>query len=170
MSVVNNDWTYCTLSIYGHDSDQVIISEMERLVQELQDPDDNSPLSFFQHVPIPACLIETCYKIGSDIEYHNTEECGYPYLHYFTKKCWGTPFDADSVMITDNGEYIQYEFRVLDGHPLPWLKEMSIEFPSLFFEIECENEMELWDSFTTTVMNGDEIDTYFHKKQRKKNG
>lgn len=162
-----NDWTYCTLSVYGQNPhERETIYEIDRLASELIDPDDNSPLSFYQHSPIPQILVDNCYKIGADVEQSNVDECGYPYLHYFTKMAWGTPFDADDVVFTDEGSFVTYTFRVIDGNPMPWLKELSTAFPTLFFEIECENELELWDSFTSTIYNGDEIDTYYHKKQR----
>ncbi len=162
-----NDWTYCSLVVSTFRGEPADTHEIERLKQELVDPDDNSPLSFFNHVEIPECLIENCYKIGKLIEDDNEKECGYRYLHEFTKKEWGTPFDADDVTFTESesdGTLI-YNFRVLDGMPIQWLQEVSIEFPHLMFELECENELELFDSFQVTYIDGEEISHDFHKKQ-----
>lgn len=162
-----NDWTYCTLTVSGFRGEPEDVYELERLRQELVDPDDNSPLSFFNHVGIPQCLIDNCYKVGKLVEEDNLKECGYSYLHEFTKKEWGTPFDADDVTVSESEEHecLIYSFRCLDGFPVNWLKEVSVDFPNLIFDLECENEMELFDSFTVSYIDGDEIDHKFHKKQ-----
>ena len=162
-----NDWTYCTLTISTFRGDSEDFSELERLKQELIDPDDECPLSFFQHAPIPQCLIESCYKCGDAIEKDNEDECGYRYLHEFTKKEWGTPFDADSVILAEGFEdnTLEYTFRTLDGFPSAWLQDLSVDFPHLIFDLDCVNEIELIDSFSMTFLDGDEIDHRFHKKQ-----
>ena len=165
--MTTNIKTYCTLFVSsikeGHEAE----SELNRLSQELIDPDDNCPLSFFNHVPVPQILIDNCYKSGDAIESENEKSTGYKFLHQFTKGEWGTPFDATDVNVSsDQTNHLEYTFNTIDGIPMQWLEQLSVAFPTLMFEIECENEMELWDSFSATYIDGDEVDHYFHKKQK----
>jgi hypothetical protein len=168
MSIPTNDWTYCTLWVTPATTStkKSQLEEMKRLKEELVDT-DGSALSFNNHVPIPHELIDAYGKDNNDTQ-GLWEKTGYHYLHEFTYKEWGTPYDADDVRYSedDSNNIITYEFRTINGCPVAWLMELSIEFPSLMFDLECTNEMDLFDSYTITVLDGEQIDIEYHKKQK----
>lgn len=151
------------------DEDAECHSQISQLLAELEDPDDMSPLSFFAHAPIPQVLIDNCYKIGDDVEKENYKATGYSFLHEYTKKEWGTSFDACDVTFTQasNGDPC-FEFRTLEGVCLPWLEKVSELFPNLYFDMDCTNELDLFDSYTVSYNNGVQIDFETHKKTNKK--
>lgn len=162
-----NDWSYCKLIVSCQKSkDKTQMFDLESLKQSLVDSDDSSPLSFFEIVPIPQELIDTCYKTGEGIEDDNERKTGYRYLHQFTKLEWGTPYDADDVKLDfEDDEMIAYSFRTLNGEPSKLIQELSADYPELTFELEVTNEMDLFEAFTATYEDGEQIDFQFHKKQ-----
>jgi hypothetical protein len=165
-----NDWTYCTLYLSPiDDEDAECHTQIAQLLGELEDPDDKSPLSFFAHTPIPQILIDNCYKIGEEVENENFKQTGYRFLHEFTKKEWGTSFDACDVTYSEatNGDSC-FEFRTLEGVCLPWLEKLSSEFPGVYFDMDCQNELDLFDSYTVSYSDGVQIDFEAHKKSNKK--
>lgn len=167
MSNETNDWSYCKLIITCQKhKDMTQMSELDELKKTLVDDDDNSPISFFQIVPIPQELIDNCYKIGDDIEDINNRMTGYRYLHEFTKIEWGTPYDADDAKIDyQDDEMLAYSFRTFNGEPSRLIQELSAEYPYLTFDLEVTNEMDLFEAFTATYEDGEQIEFHFHKKQ-----
>ena len=165
-----NDWTYCTLYISPIDDDEAeCLFQIQQLVQDLEDPDDKSALSFFNHAPIPQILIDNCYKIGESVELENENMTGYRFLHQYTKEQWGTCFDAvDVTFCEESNGNIHYEFKCLEGVPLGWLEKVSAAFPDIYFDMECMNELELFDSYTVSYHDGVQIDFETHKKQKNK--
>lgn len=167
MTTDTNDWSYCKLIVSCQKSnDKTQMSDLHELQKSLVDDDDNSPLSFFQIVPIPQELIDSCYKMGEETEDYNERMTGYRYLHQFTKLEWGTPYDADDV-VQDyaDDEMIAYSFRTFNGEPSRLIQELSADYPELTFELEVTNEMDLFEAFTATYEDGEQIDFQFHKKQ-----
>ena len=164
-----NDWSYNTLWISTSSSDLEHLSELDRLVQELQDPDDYAELTFFNHCNIPDCLIETYGDITPEVEADNERSCGYRFLHQFTKAEWGCVYDAsDVVMGHDDDEMAFYTFRTPSTAPLAWLAKVSSQYPHLLFELEATNELDLWDSFVTMYVGGSQVDYRHDKKQNNK--
>jgi hypothetical protein len=162
-----NDWTYNVLTISTLSGDSSEQSELKNLIYELEDWDDQSPLTFYSHCEIPKCLVDNYEMMGSSIEDKNIRECGYPYLHAFTQKEWGCVTDAHGVEIFDSGpDYIVYEFRTRSTAPLSWVKQVSKCCPSLLFEIECINEMDLWPEFSSVYINGELVTHEFAQKQK----
>lgn len=162
-----NDWTYNVLTISTLSGDSSEQSELKNLIFELEDWDEPSPLTFFAHSEIPDCLIKNYEMAGSAIEQKNIQDCGYPYLHAFTLKEWGCVTDAYDVEIFDSGEdYIVYEFRTRSTAPLGWLKQVSKACPSLLFEIECINELDLWPEFSSTYIDGEIVTHEYARKQK----
>lgn len=159
------DWTYNKLWISTATGNTEDISELSKLVEELIDEDDKCPLTFFNHIPIPDCLIHTNGEECPEVEASNENECGYAYLHEFTLKEWGSAFDADDVKGTwTDDEVAFYEFRTLSNAPLAWLQSISELYPNLIFEIDCTNELDLWESFSAIYINGKQV-SYTHDKQ-----
>jgi hypothetical protein len=170
MSNNTNDWTYNALWVTTVASDLEDLHSLDQLIREMQDDDDGSAISFFQHIPIPQCLIDTCGYESTIDEDNNEKSCGYRYLHDFTTTEWGCAFDAhDPKLAYCDDETAYYEFKTLHNPPLAWLAEVSSQFPKLMFELEATNELDLWDSFSVTYLGGQQIDHKFDKKQPKQN-
>ena len=164
-----NEWSYNTLWISTASADREALSELDRLVQELVDPDDYCELTFFNHSNIPDCLIDTfgTGEFSPETETDNEKQCGYSFLHQFTKAEWGCAYDAvDVTAHLDDDEMAFYSFRTLQTAPLGWLEKVSYQYPHLVFEIEATNEFDLWDSFSATYVGGTQVD-YTHDKKQK---
>lgn len=169
MSNEANDWTYCTLwvSTVSHDKEEM--HDLDTLVEELRDLDDDSPLTFFNHVEIPECLISSYGEETPEVEASNERTCGYKYLHEFTTTEWGCALDAvDAKLCWTDNEMVLYTFRTPKNAPLGWLTQVSIAHPHLLFELEANNELDLWEAFTVMYMNGNQID-YKHDRKQPKN-
>lgn len=161
-----NDWTYNVLWITTINCEMEDLHSLDQLIRELKDDDDKSALTFFNHVDIPMCLIDTCGNEKDGDEERNFSQCGYRYLHEFTTAEWGCPFDAtDAELSYSDDETAYYEFKTQNNPPLAWLAQVSAMFPKLMFELEATNELDLWDSFTVTYLGGHQIDHKFDKKQ-----
>ena len=79
---------------------------------------------------------------------------------------WGTPYDADDVTLDfEDNEMLAYSFRTLSGEPSRLIQELSADYPELTFDLEVTNEMDLFEAFTATYEDGEQIDFQFHKKQ-----
>jgi hypothetical protein len=172
----SHEWTYCKLNVSPINNDEETLKEMESFEADCEDPDDDSELSFFGICPIPQILIDTVEKIDPEVCAKNKAQTGYNTLWDFTEAVWGTPYDACNVEMSyvtndegmvDECEALEYEFRTLNGAPLNWVKEASEVYRGLLFEIECINEMDLFDSYTATVFNGEVADISYHKNQPK---
>jgi hypothetical protein len=164
-----NDWTYCTLKVAPQDNESDALHELDLFESDVEDPDDGSPLSFYFHVQIPDILIDTIEDDSDDARAKRIAKTGYSSSFEFCKNRWGTLYDAVDVTLdyVDRGtpnEVLRYEFRTLEGHPLPWLKEVSSQFPLLVFEITCQNELDLFDSFDAVYLNGQQVTYQTHKK------
>ena len=167
-----NDWTYCTLSIGTQDNESDAIHELDMFESDMEDPDDGSPLSFYSGIPVPDILVENFGDDSEEARSRNIASTGYCSLFEFNKNRWGSPYDAvdasfEYVDRNTPSEVLRYEFRTIDGHPLPWLKDMSTQFPLLVFEITCQNELDLFDSFDAIYINGEQVAFQTHKKGKK---
>lgn len=164
-----SDWTYCTLRVATQDNESDALHEIDIFESDMEDPDDDSPLSFYSGIPIPDILVENKDEDSEESKARNIASTGYSSMFEYTKNHWGTPYDAvDSVLhyVDRNtpNEMLEYQFRTIDGHPLPWLKEISANFPLLVFEITCQNELDLFDSFDAIYINGQQVSFQTHKK------
>ena len=162
-----NDWSYCNLTISLLTKELSDLYSIEQLMRELKD--DEGDLSFFEHVPVPYCLISTCGFESPSDEANNENETGYRYLHDFTTSEWGCSFDAVSPKIEyQDDECVHYSFKTLHNPPLAWLAVVSQLYPKMMFELEAVNELDLWDSFSVVYIGGDQVDHRFDKKQKNK--
>lgn len=165
---MNNDWTYTSLFVSPQDGSDDAIHELDSFESDMEDPDDNSPLSFYESLPIPEVLVESFGDDSEECKNKNYAKTGFKSLFEYTKKRWGSPYDPVDVSLeymerhSDN-ETLKYEFRTQDGHCLPWLAEVSSQYPSLVFEITCQNELDLFDSFDAVYINGKQVSFNTHK-------
>jgi len=167
---VNEDWTYCVLCVSSQDNEMDAIHELNTLEGDLEDPDDESPLSFYNSSPIPEKLVESFGDDTEEVKQKNKKTTGFTSLFDYTKKKWGTPYDATEVELEyiedKNGEEtLKYSFKTLDGNPLGWLQQVSAQNPLCIFEITCENENELFDSFDAIYINGQQVAYQTHKNK-----
>ena len=167
---VNEDWTHCVLCVSSQDNEMDAIHELSTLEGDLEDPDDESPLSFYNSAPIPERLLENFGEDTDDVKQKNKQFTGFTNLFEFTKKRWGTPYDAVDVELEyvndkNNEDTLKYSFKTLDGNPLGWLQLTSANYPLCVFEITCENENELFDSFDAIYINGQQVAYQTHKNK-----
>jgi len=161
-----NDWCYCTLNVSVTNDDMESVYAIDDLIKTLVDPDDNSDLSFFNHVEIPKSLIDNCYLIDPKVEEKNLKETGYKHLHSFTLKEWGCTMDAkDASLVDQDVDFANYEFQTRSNPPLAWMAVVSSHYPTLMFELDCNNEMDLWEEFSVTYLGGNEVVHHYKKKQ-----
>jgi len=159
-----NDWSYCNLTISLLQKDLDGLYSIEQLINELKD--EEGDVTFFNHVPIPMQLIESCGMESQIDEKKNEEDTGYRYLHEFTSTEWGCAFDAvDSKIEYQDDECVHYSFKTQHNPPLAWLEALSEIYPNMMFELEATNELDLWDSFSVIYIGGDQVDHRFDKKQ-----
>lgn len=164
----NNDWCYCNLNVSVTNDDMQSVYAIDDLIKTLVDPDDNADLSFFSHVEIPKILIDNCYLLDHKVEEKNVKETGYKHLHAFTIKEWGCTMDAKNPKLVDQDvDFVNYEFETRSTPPVAWLASISSLYPDLMFEMDCVNEMDLWEEFSVSYMGGNEIVHSYKKKQKK---
>ncbi len=170
-TIDSKDWTNCVLIVGSQDNEMDAIHELNTLERDLEDPDDDSVLSFYNASPIPERLLETYGDDSEDVKSKNFSATGFKSLFEYTKKKWGTPYDAvdpelEYVNRNKEDEVLKYTFKTLDGNPLGWLQQLSYQFPLLVFEITCENENELFDSFDAIYINGQQVAYQTHKESK----
>lgn len=163
---INIEWAYNTLSICTITDDKQDLISLLEIVQELQDPDDMSPLTFYTHAPIPDMLVDT---LGQDDEY-TIEQCvkvtGCRSLYEYTMKNWGCVSDASDVnVVMQDDTTATYEFKTRSKPPMAWLKEISEQYPDMMFELTSTNEFELWEEFEVVYVNGKEVVMQYSKRQ-----
>lgn len=161
------EWAYNTLTISTVSTDNTEWPELSEIQEELEDLDDMSPLTFYEHCPIPDVLIETIGSNEPEWLAENRKLCGYSTVHEFCLKEWGCVMDATEVsFIQPDNHTLVYEFKTRSKPPMAWIKSISSQYPSLMFEIDCINEMELWDEYEAVYINGQEVVHHFKKHQR----
>ena len=166
-----NDWTNCVLIVASQDNEMDAVYELTTLEGDLEDPDDESVLSFYNASPIPERLLETYGDDSDDAKQRNKQATGFTGIFEYTKKKWGTPYDAvqpelEYINRNNDDEVLKYTFKTLDGNPLGWLQQLSSQFPLLVFEITCENENDLFDSFDAIYINGQQVAFQAHKDSK----
>ena len=164
------DWTDCVLIVSSQDNEMDAIHELNTLEGDLEDPDDDAVLSFYNASPIPERLLETYGEDSDDVKQKNKHATGFTSIFEYTKKRWGTPYDAvdpelEYVNSNTENEVLKYTFKTVDGNPLGWLQQLSAQFPLLVFEITCENDHELFDSFDAIYVNGQQVAYQTHKNK-----
>ena len=163
----NLEWAYNTLTISTLHDDKKEALDLFYLKEELTDLDDNSPLTFFTHIPIPEILIETAGKTDEFTRDTNVGMTGFACITEYTIKNWGCPTDANDVKVSEPTEHeLNYTFRTRSACPIVWAKELSAQYPDLMIELESTNEFELWDDFEVVFINGKEVVHEYKKKQR----
>jgi hypothetical protein len=97
----------------------------------------------------------------------NIKKTGHPNLHQYTLKVWGCVTDASNVTFAQpSDEELHYEFKTRSTPPMGWLKEVSLQYPDLMFEMESTNEFELFEEFDVVFINGKQVVLEYHKRQR----
>lgn len=163
---INIEWAYNTLAISTITDDKQDIHTLLDIIQDLQDPDDMSPLTFYTHSPIPDMLVET---LGQDDEF-TINQCvkitGCKNMHEYTLKHWGCISDAIDVnFVQPDNANAYYEFKTRGKPPMSWLKEISEQYPEMMFELTSTNEFELWEEFEVVFINGKEVVMQYSKRQ-----
>jgi hypothetical protein len=163
---LNIEWAYNTLSICTIGDEKQDLHTLMEIIEDLQDPDDMSPLTFYTHAPIPDMLVET---LGQDDEY-TLQQCvkvtGCKTMHEYTIKHWGCVTDASDVnFVQPDNSNAYYEFKTRSKPPMAWLKEISEQYPDMMFELTSTNEFELWEEFEAVFVNGKEVVMHYSKRQ-----
>jgi hypothetical protein len=149
-------WCYNKLTISAV-ADTFIASVFD-LSNQLVDEDDKSPLSFYNHSPIPQMLADSHYTLTEQEVSDNYVKTGYHSMLEFTCEEWGCPYDARAVnAIWYTDDTLHFEFVTVGTPPIAWLKSLSADFPELMFEIESNNEMDLWEAFEAIYLEGKEV-------------
>lgn len=163
---LNIEWAYNTLSISTIQDSKQHLHELMELIEDLKDLDDMSPLTFYTHSPIPDMLVET---LGQDDEYtinQNKKITGSTNMFQYTVKHWGCVSDATDVNFVQPDEFnAYYEFKTRSTPPVAWMKEISIQYPDMMFELTSTNEFELFEEFETVYINGKEVVMHYSKRQ-----
>lgn len=161
------EWCYCTLTVACHAShDQ--IEELDAFVKAVKDYDDKSDLSFHRLIRVPQILIENYYHKSDKVKNRNFGLCGYETLEEFTNENWGCAYDPVDVIhskLDDTAH--QYEFMTRSVPPEIWISEVSAIYPNLEFNLEAINEMDLWEDFSCSYINGSQKYHKFKKNQPK---
>ena len=160
-----NDWCYCVLTVTteNHKSKQCQ-HELSLFIEDVVDLDDESKLTLNSVFEIPDCLIDTFDKCDEKTYSENRTLCGFSNLFEFTLKEWGVLYDVCDVTVDkQTDDTITYSFRTRCVPPLQWVKNVSLVYGELVFDIEAINEMDLWESFTATYLNGKQILHQYHK-------
>ena len=149
-------WCYNKLTISA--VADTFVASIYDLSSQLVDEDDRSPLSFYNHSPIPQMLIDSHYTLTIQEGSDNYVKTGYHSMLEFTCEEWGCPYDAKDVnAIWYTDDTLHFEFRTIGTPPIAWLKSLSADFPELMFEIEASNEMDLWEAFESVYLEGKEV-------------
>lgn len=53
---------------------------------------------------------------------------------------WGTKWDIEAELVSDDDEYLEYEFNSAWSPPVPWLEKVAKDFPNLDFNLRYEEE------------------------------
>jgi len=97
----------------------------------------------------------------------NLKVTGFSTLHSYTLKMWGCATDASDVNVSQtDANSLAYEFKTRSSPPIAWLKEISTQYPELMFELESNNEFELWDEFDVVYINGSQVVMQYTKNQK----
>lgn len=149
-------WCYNKLTISA--VADTFVASVYDLSQQLVDEDDKSPLSFYNHTPIPQMLCDSHYTLNEEKAKNNMNKTGYSSMLDFTCEEWGCPYDAQGVnAIWYTDDTLHFEFMTIGTPPIAWLKSLSADFPELMFELEANNEMELWEAFESIYVEGKEV-------------
>jgi len=170
MSTPTNDWAYCTLTVSaGNIKCKQTQHSLYSFIEEVKDLDDGSPLTLNSIYEIPNCLIDTFTSCDEETYKDNYTLCGFRNMFEFTYKEWGVPYDVVSPQIDEESvDKVVFSFKTRCNAPLQWIQNVSLVYGELVFDIEAINEMDLWDSYESTYVNGKQIFHYYHKNQNKK--
>lgn len=161
------EWAYNELTISTLNDDKKSLESLFELSIDLEDQDDNSPLTFCNHSPIPTILVDNHDKLDNLSIDENIKYCGFENIYAYTLAKWGCIYDATdvtSLQVDDNNMY--YEFKTRAKPPVAWVKEMSLLYPEMMFELHTNNEFELWEEFEVVYINGKEVVFEYIKKQK----
>lgn len=162
------EWAYNELSISIIKDDKEALESLFDLSIDLEDNEDNSPLTFSNHLPVPTILVDNHNKLDNMSIDENMKYCGFENIYAYTLATWGCIYDATdvtSLQVDDKNLY--YEFKTRAKPPVAWLKEMSAMYPEMMFELHTNNEFELWEEFEVVYINGQEVVFEYKKKQAK---
>lgn len=161
------EWAYNELTISTLNDDKKSLDSLFELSIDLEDQDDNSPLTFCNHSPIPTILVDNHDKLDNLSIDENIKYCGFENIYAYTLAKWGCIYDATdvtSLQVDENNLY--YEFKTRAKPPVSWVKEMSLLYPEMMFELHTNNEFELWEEFEVVYINGKEVVFEYIKKQK----
>ena len=163
-----NDWCYCVLSVTTENyKNKQCQHELQLFIDEVVDLDDNTPLTLNSVYEIPNCLIDSYENCDEKTYEANRKQCGFSNVFEYTLKEWGVLYDVVDIQIDkQTDDSIVYSFRTRSVAPLQWIKNVSLIYGELVFDIEAINEMDLWDSYTATYLNGKEIFYSTHKNKK----
>lgn len=163
----NTEWAYNHLWISADKNNRASLAELFDCERDLVDDDDGNCVTFYNHKPVPDCLVELYLEQNPLSEEDCYNECGYKYLHDFTLNEWGCVLDAKNPVLEHKGDdVLHYTFQTRSNSPLIWMKDLSEWYPNLTFELESSNEFELFDEFTVVYSNGKQGVFKYNKKQR----
>lgn len=161
------EWCYNTLTVSCHVSNEQI-EELNAFVQVVKDMEEKCALTFNTLIRIPKILIENYYHKSDKVKNRNFNLCGYEDLEEFTMENWGCSHDAvDTIHAKLDDTSHQYEFMTRSVPPEVWVAEVSAIYPNIEFNLEAINELDLWEEFSCTYVNGAQTHHKFKKKQPK---
>lgn len=131
------DWIDCELTVLGNDLEAFEKNAKGNIQKYLGDEDHWECLSFHALYPVPKKLTDSYY---SELSYE------------WEARHWGCKRGAKYSKLTKNGDSIIYTFLVT-SLPLGWLKKVSLDYPDLVFDFECENELN-FEKYRVVVENG----------------
>ena len=161
------EWAYNELTISTINDDKKSLENLFELSIDLEDQDDHSSLTFCNHSPVPTILVDNHDKLDNLSIDENMKYCGFENIYAYTLAKWGCIYDAtdvSSVQVDENNLY--YEFKTRAKPPIAWIKEMSLLYPEMMFELHTNNEFELWEEFEVVYIDGKEVVFEYIKNQK----
>ena len=120
------NWCSNRVEIYGYDDDEQLRAFKELVTSK------ECPFDFNKIVPMPKALEETTKGSGHVPSEELIKKYGYDNWYDWRIDNWGTKWElAEDVQVSDDGEYIQYDFETAWAPPEGIYHAIKEKFPDL---------------------------------------